>query len=130
MNSLEKAVLARAVGVIAPSAAGIDKGPFLKKADKMTGRFYPLDRIGVGVMLLLLEFCPIFFIRKPKRFTKLNSGEALEYLRALENSPFPFSYLLTVTKMITLIAFYGLPDGKASAGYSTPPTPEFKEVAD
>ncbi len=130
MNSLEEAVLVKAVEIIVPSAARVDKGLFLAKADRMLDKFYPLNRLGAGIMLLMLEICPIVFIRRPKRFTKLNYDDALKYLKIVENSPFPFSYVLTVAKLLVMISYYGLPEGRKSAGFTLPPTPHFRETAE
>jgi hypothetical protein len=90
----------------------------LEFIDRYVG-FFPIHlKIGFPLGLLLLEFGPLIFMRRFKRFSKMSLDEREEYVKGWIDSKMALRRdLLKGVKGLVMVAFYSHPKAMEHIGY-------------
>jgi hypothetical protein len=89
--------------------------------DLSLGACSPQVRIGVAVLLVLLEWLPLFVLGVGRRMSRLSLRERVRYLEALESHPrAPLTMLLVATKIPMLMAAFEAGEPLRATGYDRP----------
>lgn len=80
-------------------------------------------RLGVRVLLMVLEWLPLFVIGKPSRMSRLSLADRVAYFEALERHRWgPLAMLLVATKIPLTIAAYEEGEALRMTGFDRPST--------
>ena len=82
------------------------------------GRLHPLGTTGLTAILYVVEFGPLIFGPRRRRFSRLNAAQREAYLAGWESSRFaPRRQLLNGIKLAAMLHFYDVPEVANAVGF-------------
>jgi hypothetical protein len=105
-----------------PAGGAFDAGAAARQLDQAVWRYFgqlhPLGRVGLTVILYVIEFAPYVFGPRRRRFSRLGAAEREAHLAGWETSRLGLRrQLLNGVKLSVMLHFYDSPEVCAAIGY-------------